>query len=96
MDTRGIKSRGTLEVALNAYLHPRHEHCTDEAEKTETVLSAVIYIDIDIDIDAKQINNIFDWSFSLLFSFVQHNWYVALIRRMTECRLPLACIIDQA
>ena len=25
------------------YLHPRHEHCTDEAEKAETVLSAVIY-----------------------------------------------------
>ena len=31
-------------------------------------------------VHAKQINNIFDWSFSLLFSFVQHNWCVALIR----------------
>ena len=24
--------------------HPRHQHCTDEAQKAETVLSAVIYI----------------------------------------------------
>ena len=38
--------RGTLKVALKAYLHPRHQHCTDEARKAETVLSAVslIYI----------------------------------------------------
>ena len=25
-------------------LHSRHQHCTDEAQKAETVLSAVIYI----------------------------------------------------
>ena len=24
--------------------HPRHQHCTDEAQKAETVLSAVSYI----------------------------------------------------
>ena len=36
--------RGTLEVALKANLHPRHQHCTDEAQKAETVLSAVNYI----------------------------------------------------
>ena len=36
--------RGTLEVALKANLHPRHQHCTDEAQKVETVLSAVSYI----------------------------------------------------
>jgi len=35
--------RVTLEVALEAYLHPKHQHCTDEAQKAETVLSAVIY-----------------------------------------------------
>ena len=35
---------GTLEVDLKAYLHPRHQHCTDEAQKAETVLSAVSYI----------------------------------------------------
>ena len=35
--------RGTLEVALKAYLHPRHQHYTDEAQKAETVLSAVSY-----------------------------------------------------
>jgi len=33
---------GALEVALKAYVHPRHQHCTDEAQKAETVLSAVI------------------------------------------------------
>ena len=34
----------TLEVGLEAYLHPRQQHCTDEAPKAETVLSAVIHI----------------------------------------------------
>ena len=33
--------RGTLEVGLKAYLHPRHE-----AQKAETVLSAVSYLSI--------------------------------------------------
>ena len=39
--------RGTSGVALLLNLHPRHQHCTDEAQKAETVLSAVavgIYI----------------------------------------------------
>ena len=36
--------RGTLEVGLQAYLHPSYQHCTDEAQKAQTVLSAVIYI----------------------------------------------------
>jgi len=36
--------RGTLAVALKAHLHPRHQHCTDEAQKAETVLSAVGYV----------------------------------------------------
>ena len=36
----------TLEVGLEAYLHPRQQHCTDEAQKAETVLSAVIHIHI--------------------------------------------------
>ena len=36
--------RGKLEVVLKANLHPRHQHCTDEAQKAETVLSAVSYI----------------------------------------------------
>ena len=36
---------GTLEVPIKAYLHPRHQHCTDEAQKAETVLSvSYIYI----------------------------------------------------
>ena len=35
---------GTLEVGLKAYLHPSYQHCTDEAQKAETVLSAVSYI----------------------------------------------------
>ena len=33
--------RGTLEVGLKAYLDPSYQHCTDEAQKAETVLSAV-------------------------------------------------------
>ena len=43
--------RGTLEVPLKANLHPRHQHCTDEAQKAETVLSAVSYIYIYIYMD---------------------------------------------
>ena len=35
--------RGTLEVVLKAYLHPSYQHCTDEAQKAKTVLSAVRY-----------------------------------------------------
>ena len=35
--------RGALEVALNAYLHPRHQHCTVEAQRAETVLFAGRY-----------------------------------------------------
>jgi len=38
--------RGTLEVGLVPYLRPRHQHCTDEAQKAETVLSAVKSIHI--------------------------------------------------
>ena len=34
-DTRG---------GLKSSLHPRHQHCTDKAQKAETVLSAVSYI----------------------------------------------------
>ena len=31
-------------MLYNLNPHPRHQHCTDEAQKAETVLSAVIYI----------------------------------------------------
>ena len=33
----------TFEVAFQALLPFLHRHCTDEAQKAETVLSAVIY-----------------------------------------------------
>ena len=36
--------RGTLEVDLYAYLRPSYQHCIAEAQKAETVLSAVSYI----------------------------------------------------
>ena len=35
---------GKLEVAFKASPSSQHQHCTDEAQKAETVLSAVIYI----------------------------------------------------
>ena len=35
---------GHLGWLYRLNLHPRHQHCTDEAQKAETVLSAVIYI----------------------------------------------------
>ena len=35
---------GKLEVAFKASPSPQHQHCTDEDQKAETVLSAVIYI----------------------------------------------------
>ena len=39
---------GKLEVAFKASPSSQHQHCTDEAQKAETVLSAVIYIYIHI------------------------------------------------
>ena len=36
--------RVTFEVAFQALPPSLHWHCTDEAQKAETVLSAVIYI----------------------------------------------------
>ena len=35
---------GKLEVGFKAPPSSQHQHCTDEAQKAETVLSAVIYI----------------------------------------------------
>ena len=35
---------GHLGWLYKLNLHPRYQHCTDEAQKAETVLSAVIYI----------------------------------------------------
>ena len=35
---------GKLEVAFKASPSSQHQHCTDEAQKAETVLSAVSYI----------------------------------------------------
>ena len=35
---------GKLEVAFIASPSSQHQHCTDEAQKAETVLSAVSYI----------------------------------------------------
>ena len=35
---------GKLEVAFKGSPSTQHQHCTDEAQKAETVLSAVIYI----------------------------------------------------
>ena len=35
---------GKLEVAFKGSPSSQHQHCTDEAQKAETVLSAVIYI----------------------------------------------------
>ena len=35
--------RGTLAVAIIASPSSQHQHCTDEAQKAETVLSAVSY-----------------------------------------------------
>ena len=35
---------GKFEVAFKASPSFQHQHCTDEATKAETVLSAVIYI----------------------------------------------------
>ena len=40
---------GHLGWLCTLNLHPRHQHCTDEAQKAETVLSAVIYIYIYIE-----------------------------------------------
>ena len=39
---------GKLEVAFKGSPSSQHQHCTDEAQKAETVLSAVLYIYIAI------------------------------------------------
>ena len=46
---------GKLEVAFKASPSSQHQHCTDEAQKAETVLSAVIYIYIYIYIYTRRI-----------------------------------------
>ena len=38
---------GKLEVAFKGSPSSQHQHCTDEAQKAETVLSAVSYIYIE-------------------------------------------------
>ena len=35
---------GTLEVALKAFLHPSYQHCTDEAQKAETVRASDVLV----------------------------------------------------
>ena len=42
---------GHLGWLCKLNLHPRHQHCSDEAQKAETVLSA----DIDIDIERERL-----------------------------------------
>ena len=34
---------GTVEVGFKAHLHPRRQHCTDEAQKAETVSALVTF-----------------------------------------------------
>ena len=46
---------GKLEVAFKGSPSSQHQHCTDEAQKAETVLSAVMYIYIYMG-EKKQIN----------------------------------------
>ena len=46
---------GKLEVAFKASPSSQHQHCTDEAQKAETVLSAVSYIYIYIYINLKKV-----------------------------------------
>ena len=47
---------GKLEVALKASPSSQHQHCTDEAQKAETVLSAVNYIYLYIYISLVHLN----------------------------------------
>ena len=47
---------GHLGWLFKLNLHPRHQHCTDEAQKAETVLSAVSYIYIYISLNNLQFN----------------------------------------
>ena len=42
---------GKLEVAFKGSPSSQHQHCTDEAQKAETVLSVVIYIYIKFDFE---------------------------------------------
>ena len=54
--------------------HPRHQHCTDEAQKAETVLSAVSYLPIYIskkqNLQDGQHWKIGEWSFGQLLNLV--------------------------
>ena len=59
------------------YIYIRHQHCTDEAQKAETVLSAVIYIYIYIYVfintESSQLFD-FDNSVSKPLVFLQHTF----------------------
>ena len=68
--------RGTLAVGLKANLYPRHQHCTNEAQKAETVLSAVsyIYIYIWIDIDIMFLFASWIFNFSVLSRLSLLHW----------------------
>ena len=59
---------GKLEVAFKGSPSSQHQHCTDEAQKAETVLSAVIYIYIYIALWCKNQIEHSIWDESLLFS----------------------------
>ena len=72
--------RGTLKVALKAYLHPRHQHCTDEAQKAETVLSAVslIYIHIYIHIYTYIYIYIYIYMYEYIYKYYYRVWNMVL------------------
>ena len=57
---------GKLEVASKGPPSSQHQHCTDEAQKAETVLSAVIYIYIYIYITLSYYRYLFSYKITCL------------------------------
>ena len=66
---------GKLEGAFKGSPSSQHQHCTDEAQKAETVLSAVMYIHIYISVFknvsiSKHVYHIYNYTFSAPVSFL--------------------------
>ena len=67
--------RVTFEAAFQALPPSLHRHCTDEAQKAETVLSAVIYIYIYVYV------YIYIYMYMYMYMYIYMYIYLAIILR---------------
>ena len=61
---------GHLGWLFKLNLHPRHQHCTDEAQKAETVLSAVSYITLRVQLNCQKEKAVSILKKKVIFSYL--------------------------